>query len=125
WSEEAYNAHFHPDKGFDPAPLYTIEPPQLTGPSGRKLESFKATFKALPSIEVAGKTIHYKPEKGHARAIAMQPSYSGKIGGAQIVTIVYDQPVDIGLARKLVSVTSSGGKKVPVALFHPGGSVTD
>ena len=51
-------AEFRAQKPFDPEQTYTLEIPELTAPSGKKLEGgFKGTFKADPIVEVAGKTI--------------------------------------------------------------------
>ena len=108
------------EKPFDPAVEYTVELPEITSPSGKKLEGgFKATFKADPIVEVAGKTIYYVPKPGHARAIAMSPSEESMLGGPQVVQIVYDQPVDLGLASRLVQVTKENGVKVPVVVTRP------
>ncbi|MEA2749482.1 MAG: alpha-2-macroglobulin, partial [Myxococcales bacterium] len=124
WSY-ASEVEFRAEKPFDPDTEYTLEIPELTSPTGKKLEGgFKATFKADPIVEVAGKTIYYVPKPGRARPIAMSPSDDSLLGGVQAVTIVYDQPIDLGLASKLVTVTKPGkdkkpAVKVPVVLSHP------
>lgn len=111
---------FRAEKPFDPDVEYTVEIPELTSPAGKKLENgFKATFKADPIVEVAGKTIYYVPKPGRARAIAMSPSEESMLGGPQTVQIVYDQPVDLGLASRLVSFTMGKDKKIPIVLTHP------
>ena len=126
WSY-ASEVEFRAEKPFDPDTEYTLELPELTSPSGKKLAGgFKATFKADPIVEVAGKTIYYVPKPGRARPIAMSPSDDSMLGGAQAVTIVYDQPIDLGLAGKLVTVTRPADTKdkdpikVPSVLSHPG-----
>ena len=102
----ASEVEFRAEKPFDPDTEYTLEIPELTSPAGKKLEGgFKATFKADPIVEVAGKTIYYVPKPGRARPIAMSPSDDSMLGGPQAVTIVYDQPIDLGLAAKLVTIT--------------------
>lgn len=123
---------FRAEKPFDPDTEYTLELPELTSPAGKKLEGgFTATFKADPIVEVAGKTIFYVPKPGRARPIAISPSDDSLLGGAQAVTVVYDQPIDLGLAAKLVTITKPApdgqdGKKsadpikVPSVLSHPG-----
>jgi uncharacterized protein YfaS (alpha-2-macroglobulin family) len=111
---------FRAEKPFDPDVEYTVVMPEVTSPSGKKLEGgFKGTFKAKPIVEVAGKTIYYVPKPGHARPVAMSPSEESLLGGPQVVQIVYDQPVDLGLARRLVSLTKEKDQKVPVVLSHP------
>jgi len=94
---------FHADKPFDPDVEYTLTLPEMTGPSGKKLAGgFRATFKAQPIVEVAGKTIYYVPKPGHARVVAITPSDETMLGGSQDVFVVYDQPIDLGVARRLV-----------------------
>ncbi|CAN5917296.1 hypothetical protein BH11MYX4_BH11MYX4_39610 [soil metagenome] len=114
---------FRAEKPFDPDVTYTLEVPELTAPSGKKLEGgFKGTFKAEPMVEVAGKTIYYVPKAGQARPIAINPNDDAVLGGPQDITVVYDQPVDLALAGKLVSLTKGEGKDaVPVRalLRHP------
>ncbi len=118
-------AEFRAEKPFDPETKYTIEIPELVSPLGKKLEGgFKATFKALPIVEVAGKTIYYVPKPGRARPIAMSPSESLLLGGPQEVQVVYDQPVDLGLAQRLVVMTKTAPKKadavpIPTLIRHP------
>ena len=129
WSY-ASEVEFRAEKPFDPDTEYTLEIPELTAPSGKKLEGgFKATFKADPIVEVAGKTINYVPKPGRARPIAVSPSDASLLGGVQAITIVYDQPIDLGLASKLVTLSkaappSKDGKKgdpirIPSVLSHP------
>ncbi len=109
------------DKPFDPDTEYTVDLPELSAPGGQKLEGgFHATFKAVPNVEVAGKIIHYVPKKGHARPIVMRPN-DDTIGGPQEVTIVYDQPLDLGAAQRLVTMTVDE-TKIAAAIRHPDAS---
>ena len=113
---------FRAEKAFDPEQEYTIELPEITAPGGfKKLEGgFKATFKTKPIVEVAGKTIYYVPKAGHLKPVAISPRDELQLGGAHALTIVYDQPIDLGLAQKLVTLTTSDGKAVPASIVHPG-----
>ena len=121
----ASEVEFRAEKPFDPDITYTLEMPEMTSPSGKKLEGgFKATFKADPIVEVAGKTIYYVPKPGHARPIAMSPSDEAILGGSQDVTIVYDQPIDLALAGRLITFTRPGKDpkdpfKIATLLIHP------
>ncbi len=93
-------AEFRAEKPFDPDVTYTLEIPELTSPSGKKLAGgFKGTFTAEPIVEVAGKTIYYVPKAGRLRPVAISPSDDTLLGGTQDVTIVYDQPIDLGPRR--------------------------
>ena len=119
----ATEVEFRAEKPFDPETEYTIEIPELTSPAGKKLEGgWKATFKADPIVEVAGKTIYYVPKPGRARPIAMSPSEGSLLGGPQEIQIVYDQPIDLGLASRLVSFArpkDSKDAKITATLRHP------
>ncbi|MBX3190921.1 MAG: hypothetical protein KF819_28255 [Labilithrix sp.] len=113
---------FRAERPFDPETTYAIALPELTAPNGKKLEGgFRATFKAEPIVEVAGKTIYYIPKPGRARVVTITPNDASKLGGAQEVLVVYDQPIDIGLASRLVSMKSTDANKtpIPVVVRHP------
>jgi uncharacterized protein YfaS (alpha-2-macroglobulin family) len=116
-------AEFRAEKPFDPDVTYTLEIPELTSPSGKKLAGgFRGTFKAEPMVEIAGKTINYVPKPGQARPIAMGPGDDAVLGGPQDVTIVYDQPIDLGLAARLVTFAKHGAKErtsIPALFRHP------
>ncbi|MDB4944306.1 MAG: hypothetical protein JWP97_3840 [Labilithrix sp.] len=115
---------FRAEKPFDPAVTYTLEIPEMTAPSGKKLAGgFKATFRSDIEVEVAGKTITYVPQPGKARPIVVNPQDGSLLGGSHAMTAVYDQPIDLGLAQRLVTVTAGASDgprtKVPVRLRHP------
>ncbi|AKU98143.1 hypothetical protein AKJ09_04807 [Labilithrix luteola] len=114
--EHGSAVEFRADAPFDPDVEYTVELPALKGPSGRTLQALKATFKATPAIEIAGKTIHYIPKKGEARPIIVTPRGTGMLGGSQEVTVVYDQAVDLALAQKLVEMHDDKGNKIPASI---------
>lgn len=115
-----YEVEFRADKPFDPDKEYTVDLPELVGPSKHKLEGgFHGTFKAQPNVVVAGKTVHYIPKPGHARVVAIQPGDGTTIGAGQDVTIIYDQPVDIGFAWRSVTLKNGAGKRIGASLRHP------
>ncbi len=121
WTDSS-DVEFRAEKPFDPLVEYTLTLPGFTSPEGRTFpDGFKATFRADPIVEVAGKTIYYIPKAGHARPLAMSPSADSDtlLGGSQRVRIVYDQPVDLSLANTLVAFSDAQDKKVAVVLRHP------
>lgn len=118
WSS-GYEVEFRAEKPFDPEKEYTVDLPEITAPSKRKLDAFHATFKAQPNITVAGKIIHYVPKPGHARVIAVQPGDSSSIGASQEFTLVYDQPMDLGLAQRTITLKNGKDKRLGVAVRHP------
>lgn len=124
WSGSTY-AEFKAEKPFDPDVEYTLSIAATTGPSGKTFEGVKATFKATPAIEIAGKTITYLPTEGHPRIVAVVPNDVDKVGGAQEITAIYDQPVDLALAKTLITVTEGDEKAVAVSLRHPASNTFD
>lgn len=121
WYGGSY-VEFQAEKPFDPAVEYTLEIPETTSPSGKKLEALKATFKATPSILIAGKTITYIPVAGHPRVVAIYPNDVAMLGGPQEITVIYDQPIDVGAAAALVTAETEGGGAIPTSLRHPYGN---
>ncbi|MBS2014895.1 MAG: hypothetical protein JST00_18540 [Deltaproteobacteria bacterium] len=125
----ASEVEFRAESAFDPDQEYTLELAEIAAPSGKKLDAFKATFHALPIVEVAGKTIHYIPKPGRARVIASYPTDGSLVGGEQESTVVYDQAIDVGLATRLVTLSTidkAGAKKpVPAIIRHPDQSAYD
>ncbi len=110
WSSPS-DLEFRARKPFDPDVEYTLRIPEITGPSGKKLEGgFSATFHATPEIEIAGKTIYYVPKPGHARVLRTLPTSDSHVGGPQEIRVLYDQPVDLAVAGKRVSLSASGEK---------------
>ena len=119
----ASEVEFRAEEAFDPEKEYSLELPVIEAPSGKKLAAFKASFNALPIVEVAGKTIFYVPKPGRARVIATSPSDGSLIGGSQEISVVYDQAIDLGLAQRLVTLSTldKDGKRkpVPAIVRHP------
>lgn len=104
------------DSAFDPSVEYTVSLPDLTTESGRELRGFKVSFKAKLALDVGGKTLTYVPERGKARVLATVPLSDDKIGGAQEALVVYDQPVDLALARSLVTLTDAKDAPLPAVV---------
>lgn len=119
----ASEVEFRAEESFDPDKQYELALPEIEAPSGKKLAAFKASFNALPIVEVAGKTIFYVPKPGRARVITSWPSDGSLLGGSQEVSVVYDQAIDLGLAQRLVTLSTldkEGKKKpVPAIVRHP------
>ncbi|MCL2777960.1 MAG: MG2 domain-containing protein [Polyangiaceae bacterium] len=112
-----WGVEFDAEHPFDPDVEYTVTLPAMTSPLGHMFAGLNATFKATPTIEIAGKTIHYLPKPGEARAIFISPR-AEKIGGSQEITIIYDQPIDLALASRLVTLTGSGNTPIATSVAH-------
>ncbi len=113
---------FEADEPFDPDTQYTVEVSGLTAHEGPAMEEpWTATFTASPRIPMAGKVLTYIPRPGYPRVISMFPPTGAKVGERQSIGVIYDQPIDLERAAKLVTL-KSGNKKRPVKLTHPLGS---
>lgn len=118
---ESWKAEVRADRPFDPAVTYTLELPELKAAGGRTVPAFKGTFVAKPRVVVAGKVIHYAPKAGVARVVHMRAPTEGAVGPGHKLFVLYDQPVELAVARQLVSVKTEKGAAVPTALSHPTG----
>jgi len=116
-----YRVELRADAPFDPAVTYTLDLPEIATTEGKKVPAFHATFNARPKAVIAGKIIHYAPRPGVARPIYARPIEDRDIGPAQEIFVIYDQPVDLELARKLVTIKTEAGAAVPLVLSHPPG----
>jgi uncharacterized protein YfaS (alpha-2-macroglobulin family) len=107
------------DKPFDPKTSHELSLAGIESATGRPLGAWKATFTATPSFSVAGKTIGYIPVPGEHRTIAIHPASERKIGRAEVFSALFDQPIDLPLARSLVSLVTSSGAPVAFTVSHP------
>ncbi len=115
------SVEFHADAPLDPSTEYTLSLPDLTTPSGRTLKDFRVRFRPKLALEVSGKTLTYVPEKGKPRVLATVPLGDQPIGGAQEIDVVFDQPVALDLARKLVTLEDPAGKPIASTISHLAG----
>lgn len=113
---------FSADRPFDPDTEYTVEIAGVQIKDGPAMtEPWKATFKARPRIPMAGKVLTYIPRPNYPRVISMFPPTGAKVGEHQSIGVIYDQPIDLERAAKLVKL-KSGNKRRKVRLTHPLGS---
>jgi uncharacterized protein YfaS (alpha-2-macroglobulin family) len=111
---------FRATKPFDPSATFEVRVDSVVAASGKKLaEGWHAKFHAVPRVEVAGKVINYIPKPGQPRIIAVHPTSGETVGPNPNLAVVFDQPIDLGVARKLVEVDGDDGKTLPTSLRHP------
>ena len=111
---------FRADQPFDTTIDYTATLPEMTGPRGKKLTGgFRGTFHANPEVKIAGKTIHYFPKPGEPRVVYVRPVDDRDIGPAQEIIVLYDQPIELPAAAKLIAISDEKDRKVPLTLAHP------
>lgn len=97
-----------------------VELGALTTTTGEALtEPFKATL--VPRATVAGKVLSHVPVIGEHRVVVVKPWDGAKVGRVPKLHVLFDQPIDLGLAHALVEVHDAKGKRVPVRLDHPKG----
>jgi uncharacterized protein YfaS (alpha-2-macroglobulin family) len=110
------------DKDLDPQVTYQVEVKGASSGSSKILEkAWTARFTAVPSVTVAGKVLGYVPVAGRHRVVAVHPSDGARVGAGQTIAVLYDQPVDLSLARSLVTLRRERGAEVPVVVDHPRG----
>jgi hypothetical protein len=107
-------------KPFDPDATYAVElAAGLASVAGKKLEApWKAHFQATPAVMVAGKVVEYIPRPGHERPVAVHPSVD-RVGSWPELSAVYDQPIDLALARSRIALRTSDGTPIPFVVAHP------
>ncbi|CAN5892892.1 hypothetical protein BH11MYX4_BH11MYX4_50460 [soil metagenome] len=114
-----HSVELRADQPFDTSVEYTVTLPEMTGPRGKKLKGFRATFRANPEVKIAGKIIHYVPKPGEPRVVYVRPIDDRDIGPAQEIIVLYDQPIEIAAAAKLVRLATEDKRAVPLTLTHP------
>lgn len=97
---------------------HTIELGDVRTSSGEALEE-AWTAKMIPRATVAGKILGYVPMAGEHRVVATHPGSAITVGRAPELEVLYDQPIDLALARSLVRLEDRGGKAVALRIDHP------
>ncbi len=123
WLEPA-TLEFTADAPLPIGTEYQVTLTEVTSVVGTTLQSpWKAAFLVKPNATVAGKELGYVPVVGKARPIVIHPSSERDVGPNGTMSVLFDQPIDLGLARNLVSLTDSSGRAISAILDHPKGSV--
>ncbi|MDI1479759.1 MG2 domain-containing protein [Polyangium sp. y55x31] len=106
---------------FDTETTYAVELGELKTPAGAGLkQAWKAQFKATPGVTIAGKDLGYIPVPGRHRVIAMHPNDGLDVGARETFAVLYDQPIDLGLARTLITLTEAASERpISVVFDHP------
>ncbi|MCC6522984.1 MAG: hypothetical protein IT373_10015 [Polyangiaceae bacterium] len=111
---------------FDPEVDYEVELGSLHTAAGQELEApWHARFRAQPRVIVAGKVLGYLPRVGEPRVVALVPRDGATVGRDPGLGVVFDQPIDLAVARGLVELVDARGGAVPLGLAHPPGRSFD
>ncbi len=96
---------FTATKPFDPEQTYAITIAGVTTLDDVSLaQPWVAKFTAEPRIEIAGKVITYLPEPGEPGIIEAFPYSGTRIAANGTASIVFDQPVTVKQAAKLIKL---------------------
>lgn len=97
---------------------YSIQLGDVKTHAGEALpETWKATM--IPRATVAGKILGYVPRAGEHRAVVVHPWSGTTVGRVPELEILYDQPIDLALAKSLVRLEDKAGKPVAIRVDHP------
>lgn len=112
-------------KPFDPEVQYELEVSAVQDVAGRAMaQPFKAAFRATPVVVVAGKELDYVPKPGSPRVVTVRPGDGATVSRRARFSALFDQPVELGLARGLVELrafrgSATGADVIPVSVEHP------
>ncbi|MEZ4428896.1 MAG: MG2 domain-containing protein, partial [Nannocystaceae bacterium] len=115
---------FTADKPYDPDLFYKVtiagltSDPQVEGEEPEALAPWTAEFSAEPRIYLAGKVLTYLPRKGEEKVIAVYPPEGAKVGVDVELGVIFDQPIGLAKAGKLITLTKSDNKPVKFTLSH-------
>jgi hypothetical protein len=105
---------------FEKDRVYAITVRDVASLGGSKLDApWTATFTAQPSFVVAGKELGYLPVAGAPRVIAIHPLEGSRVGRGSELSVLFDQPIDLGSAAALIKLTGIKGVTIPSTLAHP------
>ncbi len=72
-------------------------------------------------VEIAGKVLSYVPKPGEPRMVAVHPYDGAVVGPRPEIAVLYDQPIDLARARKLLHLAGKDGQDVYFVASHPPG----
>ncbi len=118
WEDER-TLSFAASRFLDPEQPYRVTLGALSSATGTALPgSWQGTFRATVGAVIAGKGVGHVPVVGKHRVVALRPS-DVTIGPRSQLRVLFDQPIQLALARQLVSLSDRNGAELPVALTHP------
>lgn len=114
----AHTLEFVAARPLDLGKAFSIELGNIKTLSG---EAFKETWKAkvVPRASVGGKILSYIPVAGEHKVVAVHPGHLSTVGKQPELSVLFDQPIDLGLARKLIRLESDKGAPIAISLAHP------
>ncbi|MBW2456957.1 MAG: hypothetical protein JRI68_20755, partial [Deltaproteobacteria bacterium] len=118
WEDERTLA-FSASRFLDPEQPYQVTLGAVSSAAGTPLPgSWQGTFRATVGAVIAGKGVGHVPVVGKHRVVALRP-HDVTIGPRSQLRVLFDQPIQLALARQLVSLSDRNGAELPVRLTHP------
>ena len=119
WAD-AYTLEIVAEEPLVTGQRYTVTLGDVRSARGRPLATGMSVT-AVARVAVGGKVLSYAPKPGAPRVVAKHPYDGSVVGPRPEIAVLYDQPVDLGRARGLLSLTADGGRGVPISVTHPSG----
>jgi hypothetical protein len=117
WRDER-TLEFVAVRPFDPDTRYTLELGDLRAANGQSFaQPFKAEFKA--NVSLAGKVLTYLPKTGRPRVVVARPSSGSRVGRMPELSVLFDQPIDLDVAQRLIALKDQNGHARAIVLDHP------
>lgn len=100
---------------FDPADRYRVTLAGLKSKSGERFADRTVPFVSTVGGQVAGKTIGHVPKPGVPRVVALDAPWEGEVAPLPHLSVLYDQPIAVDLARTLITLADDDGKPIPLS----------
>ncbi|EYF06966.1 Hypothetical protein CAP_1225 [Chondromyces apiculatus DSM 436] len=114
-----YTLEFTAAAQFEAGRTYEVALGALKSASGEALPAWSAKLTATPSVTIAGKVLGYVPTPAVHRIIAVHPSDESTLARTPTLSVLYDQPISLTVARGQVSLTDADDRSIPLVLDHP------
>jgi alpha-2-macroglobulin len=104
------------DRLLEPEKPHRLTFVGLESASGKKLAESELTVRGTTGAIIAGKTIGYAPVPGDPRPVVA--AGDGNVAPLPTLSVLYDQPVHLDVARGLVGMKDDEGRTVPIGVRH-------
>jgi alpha-2-macroglobulin len=110
---------FEATRFFNPTTQYRVKLVGIASAGGEAFSDRAWTFKSTVGGMVAGKTVGHRIVPGVPRVVALDAASDGEVAPSPHLSVLYDQPIHVDLARTLITVEDDDGTVIPVS-FRPG-----
>ncbi len=117
WKDDR-TLRFEATRFLDPAKRYALTLTGVESTSGRTLGEQKLTLRTRSGGIVGGKAIGHVPEPGKYRVVVLGADDGMVVSQRPQLGVLFDQPISLEAARKLVKLTDAQGNLVPVSIRH-------